>query len=176
MHAGSDTKLQCYEWRKNRKVFFYPVSYWVFFYFSCCVAASVTSAATKFSGVKGFSATRHKLYVFFCIDGWGAVYLREERGLSAFSSRHCGFRLRGGANWPQTAEVQSSQRIKGASTGDLLSARHDELRQSNISGLVVALILSSARGDPAGFNCHEVQTWISIQCRGGKSILCTEVK
>lgn len=99
------------------------------------------------------TAKLHKCSIFF-IDGSGPVYEREERGLSAV---HYGFRLRGGANRSQTAEVQSSQRIKGASTGDLLSTRQDEQQQSNIGGLVVALVLSSAHGDLVVFNCHRVQ-------------------
>lgn len=77
-------------------------------------------------------------------------YERETSGLSVSSLCQCGFRLRRGANRPQTAEVQSSQRIKGASARDLLSTHHDKVRQSNISGLVVAQILPAAQVDPTG--------------------------
>lgn len=90
----------------------------------------------------------------FYVDGSGSVYESRER---PFCSVYCGFRLRRGANRSQTAEVQSSQRIKGASTGDLLSVRQDECQRSNITGLVVALVLSSVRGDPVIFNCQRFQ-------------------
>lgn len=122
-----------------------------------------------------YTLTLHKLSIFFDIDVGGSAYEREERGLFCLQFAPLWLQVtRRSEPIPDSWSPVQPKDQRCLHRGIYCPpARHDELRQSNIGGLVV---LPSARGDPASFNCHEGQAWTSVQCRGGKSVLCSEVK